>query len=488
MTHRRPIQTHPGRPRVAGVEWNQNTDTWRRLPGTVDSVDDMAPWKHITRVNLAPDGSINATYGRTGYTEDGSNGRVMVRIPATYFKARSPASGIYQWFVAEHRLPGFALHPAFFQRGGHPHGAIYVGAYPADLVGDAAGNHTLHSRANHQPTPGRLCFEVDFDGGQNEPDLLDTVDTPGGDEWVVQAYEVTSGSWAGNDAAGKLWIQQTYDNNPGWSNDETITNTTQSNTLATVDGSPAYIDFGPGHTNTYAENIGAGWGITNAWTRLGIIPLLMLLEWGDFDCQLQLGRGVVDKVHHNTQYRGELNAAFNINDNLDANLTGAGDDGLAGEAQDGLRPVAWRGMENPWGTHYEYVSGIQSEDSEWRIVKARGLSSPSIPTALTAGQYDATQGAPFSGDIDTVITDILFERLTHGIFLYNGTGSTPGTYIPNDCHPHDAGESDCIQVGGKYSGDHEAGILCTMNQYAADALDGASGHYAFGARLEYIPQ
>lgn len=75
-------------------------------------------------------------------------------------------------------------------------------------------------------------WEVNFDGGQNEPAVGDDVGTPTDDNFFITAYSLTSGSWAGNDAAGKLWLQKPGFNACGWVNNEDITNNTQANTLA----------------------------------------------------------------------------------------------------------------------------------------------------------------------------------------------------------------------------------------------------------------
>jgi len=161
-------------------------------------------------------------------------------------------------------------------------------------VGDAGGAHTLHSRAGKQPMTGGVVFEVAFDGGTNEPAVDDEVTTVGGDTWVLRGYELTSGAWDGS-GVGKLWISKIGDDDPGWSNDETITNTTQSNTLAVVDGADSAIAMNIDDAEDWGNNIGTGWGITNIWSW-SAVKLLMLMDWGNLDSQTELGRGIVDKA------------------------------------------------------------------------------------------------------------------------------------------------------------------------------------------------
>ena len=38
------------------------------------------------KCNVADDGTINAFYGENGYTEDGSNGQVMIYQPKFYYR------------------------------------------------------------------------------------------------------------------------------------------------------------------------------------------------------------------------------------------------------------------------------------------------------------------------------------------------------------------------------------------------------------------
>ena len=83
---------------ITGVEWDQTSDTWTRIDNDGETItltraafDNFWPWAGMRRVNLSVTGEINAVVGDNNYTEDGSNGRVMVQIPK--FWARSEAYG-----------------------------------------------------------------------------------------------------------------------------------------------------------------------------------------------------------------------------------------------------------------------------------------------------------------------------------------------------------------------------------------------------------
>ena len=75
-----------------------------------------------TRCNVADDGTINAFYGDNGYTEDGSNGQVMIYQPKFYYKriirasdelAKGKAIRHEILIISATEQPGFKLAPIF---------------------------------------------------------------------------------------------------------------------------------------------------------------------------------------------------------------------------------------------------------------------------------------------------------------------------------------------------------------------------------------
>jgi len=434
---------------------------------------------NLTRVNLAADGTVNAVYGDAGYAADGSNGRVMVRIPKCWVYASRPATNTYRWWISDVELDGFEVHPAFVQRDnvGAAVDYIYVGAYEASLDPLIAG-HKLHSRSGKQPMTGGVIFEVPFDAGTNEPDVGDTVTTVGGDDWLVVGYELSAGAWDGS-GVGKLWISKVGDDDPGWVNDEVITNTTQAGeTVATQDGADAAITFDIDDAEDFANNIGTGWGITNIWTRQ-LILMLMMQDWCNLDSQTELGRGVVD-LASGTGFAGALTGADNVDSNLNAALTGAGDNGLAGEAADGDVPVTWRGIENFWGNVWEFVIGYNAVDAEYRIIKEAGVAAATMAGTLAGGTYDASAAAPITSD--GYISNVVWEDLLKYLFIPSAVAGASSTYIPDYLYAHDAGETNILLAGGVWYSGADAGAACLHSSNVA------SFSYRYvGARLEFIP-
>ena len=466
---------------VIGIEFDIGSDAWQHIDVDGNAVtweqsdfDNHPAWGGITRVNLAADGTENAEYGDAGYANDGTNGRVMVRYPQCYFKASLAAADKLRIWVSDHEEDGFSIHPDFYQRGGELSEYVYEGAYEADLVPDAGGSHKLHSRSGVQPMTGGVIYEVGFDAGENEPSVGDSVDTPGGDEWVVLGYEVTSGTWAGNDAAGKVWIRKIGDDDPGWSNDETITNTTESNTLAVVDGAPSAIAMDIDDAEDWANEIGSGWGITNPH-KLSLRKILQVIEWGSMDSQSEIGKGITDKASGDG-FNGELTGHDDIDNQLDSQLTGTG------TGTDGLTPVCWRGVENPWGNVWEFIVGINVTDTEYRIVDRDGLAAVTMDGTLGAGDYESSVATPLTDD-DGYISDLELEDLLRIHFLASVTAGSSSTYIPDYCYSHDAGETNIALAGGYWyiGGQAGAGYLLLSNV-------ASYSYHSIGARLEFKPQ
>jgi len=391
---------------ILGLEWNQSTDTWTRIDEDGNTVspnpDNHPTLSAITRVNLAADGTVNATYGGGSYAEDGTNGRVMARIPKFWVKTASPSSNVYRWWISDIARTGYDVHPVFFQRDnvGAAVDNLYVGAYEADGYDDG-GTFKLHSRAGYTPVTGEVSY----------PDLPNS---------------------------GHFDIDEAED---------------------------------------YANNIGTGWGNVNIWSW-GAVTLLQMLDWGNLDSQTELGRGIVDKAA-GVNFAGEDTAAFNVNDNLDATLTGAGDGGLAGEAQDGLRPVTWRGVENWWGNAWSFVIGYNAVDAEYRIVKKTGLAAATMDGTLGAGDYDASTAAPITSD--GYISNIEWESLLSLLLIPSATSGGDSSHVPDYFWGHDAGETNILLAGARWRNGSQGGAAAR-----SAGLVASSSHRYVGGRLEFL--
>lgn len=151
-------------------------DAVGRTPGA--SFDGFNMYGGRRRVNLADDGTVNAVFGEGGYTEDGSNGQVMVEQPVFYYKVvplktQPNADGHGQnlmkarYYVSDQPRAGFKVHPAFKDENGKISEKVYVSAYESTIFDTSEGvylkldeqvadfaSDKLSSIANAKPASG----------------------------------------------------------------------------------------------------------------------------------------------------------------------------------------------------------------------------------------------------------------------------------------------------------------------------------------------
>ena len=109
---------------------------------TDGSIENVTTFSGMRRCNVADDGTINAFYGDAGYTEDGTNGQVMVYVPKFYYKvnhtnssgtalSNGAAIDIGNWSIADGPLEGYAVHPAFINANNEEVDYFLIGAFEA---------------------------------------------------------------------------------------------------------------------------------------------------------------------------------------------------------------------------------------------------------------------------------------------------------------------------------------------------------------------
>lgn len=121
---------------IVGLCVDYENKTFTRLAGAVNlsqgaDFDKFTMYGGRRRCNVSDDGTITAYYGDESYTEDGSNGQVMVFQPKFYYKVvplklkKNSDSGIgyhlrkANYYVSSKPKTGFKLHPAFYDENGN---------------------------------------------------------------------------------------------------------------------------------------------------------------------------------------------------------------------------------------------------------------------------------------------------------------------------------------------------------------------------------
>ena len=160
---------------VYGVEINLATPsapTFTRLAGAVGKTpgadfNSINAFGGRRRCNLSDAGVVNKYYGEVGYTEDGSNGQVMVEQPRFYYKVvplvTSPiANGIgshvtrARYYISDTMIDGFKLHPAFI-KDGLERPKIYLSAYEGSIYQTGTATYLLNDEQVASFTVDKLC-------------------------------------------------------------------------------------------------------------------------------------------------------------------------------------------------------------------------------------------------------------------------------------------------------------------------------------------
>lgn len=265
------------------------------------------------RCNVADDGTINAYYGDENYTDDGSNGQVMVYQPAFYYKVvpivleknTSTNKGYHlrraSYYVSDTPHHGFKLHPAFYNAEGNPVDYILYSAYEGSMYDVSASTYVndTFSTDRNIDTGDLICSVADV-----KP--------------ISGKYKMIS------------------------------------------------ID----NLEIMAQNRGENWHIETIKTVCANL-LLMMIELGNMNTQTSIGLGITSIIHE-----ADLppKVAFTGATKQLGNGTGMASEthyDYSGEqiteTTNGKLSVSYRGIENVWGNLWKVVNGINIYlDGEWQ--------------------------------------------------------------------------------------------------------------------------
>jgi len=381
---------------------------------------------------------------------------------------------LYAPFDINH--PGFDYHPSCRAGGGTLRDHFYTGAYEASMGVNSSGNKILRSITGAQPWTGGEIRSLAFTSGGptafTKGELL-TGAVSGATGYVVSFY-VSSGTWAGGDAAGIVYLSL-----PGVA---TATATAfQSGSLngsvsgvdcATASGAATVLPLTIDNALTYAANKGAGWTISNVY-GVSLLRGLFYTQYGTRNSQTAIGPGVVN-LASGAGFAGKNTGADSI-DTLGTSF-GTG----SGSGTNGSTPIKWNNIENLWGNCWKFLAGLNvMADGSCRITKQDGTGT--IAGTLPAGSYETLPGTlPLTDNyISKIQTDEL-GALTFSPLQVSGT-STTGLC---DFYNHSILNPALVFSGGPwYGGLVAAGI----GDWYANGAPSGSGR-DIGARLVYIPQ
>lgn len=256
------------------------------------------------RCNVLDDGTITAYYGDDGYTEDGSNGQVMVYQPAFYYKVvplkleKNTDSGIgyhlrkANYYVSSKPKTGFKLHPAFYDENGNEIDYILYSAYEGSMYDSS--------------TQAYVNDGVDEFITYEDGDLLCS----------VAVKKPISG-------------------------------------LRKEIGTKANLE-------TMAQNRGSGWHLETI-KATSANQLLMMVELGIMSTQNGIGQGVVsitgDTAYNCSSLTGSTADLGNGTGQATSTVNEIGGTQTA-YTESGKVSVTYRGVENPWGNISKHIQGI----------------------------------------------------------------------------------------------------------------------------------
>lgn len=294
---------------VLGITMDYKNKTCTRIAGAKNltagaDFDKFSMYGGRKRCNVSDGGTINAYYGDEGYTEDGSNGQVMVYQPKFYYLVcpleydrQETGYGYHlrkaNYYVSETQRAGFKLHPAFYDKNGNEVDYILMSAYEGCIY-DTSANAYLKN-----------------------------------DEQVMDASKDKFSSIAGARPAS------------GVSQNLTRPNIEQM-----------------------AKNRGEGWHSLGIKTA-SMEQLLMIVEMGMMNLQTAIGQGVVNipwttGSDTTSSYAGATGSTASLGNGTGrATETTTYEGGVAtNNTADGKTSICYRGVENFWGNIWKFAYGV----------------------------------------------------------------------------------------------------------------------------------
>lgn len=293
---------------VVGIQVDFANKTFKRLGGaegkTKGTDFDVFPmFGGRKRCCVSNDGTILAYYGDDGYSEDGSNGQVMVYQPKFYYRVvplkleKNSVSGLgyhirkANYYVTDKPQTGFKIHPVFIDGNGNEVDYVLLSAFEGSMY-DVSTSTYVNDRANTDTTIG-------------EGDLLCS----------VSGVKPISGL------------------------KKALTKT---------------------NAEAMAVNRGSGWHLETIKATMAN-TLLMMIEFGTLNSQTALGNGVTS-ITDNTSFNcssltGSTAALGNASGAASETINEIGGTETTYNVN-GKVSVSYRGVENPWGNIWKHIQGI----------------------------------------------------------------------------------------------------------------------------------
>lgn len=418
---------------IVGLQVDYKNKTFKRLAGAANltpgsDFDKFSMYGGRRKCNVADDGTINAWYGDDNYTEDGSNGQVMVYQPKFYYLVCpveydpiDTGVGYHlrkaNYYVCEKPRAGFRLHPAFYDASGKEIDYYLTATYEGSLYDTSAAAYLLQ------------------------------------DEQLMSSAEDKFSSIAGA--------------RPASGSSQNLTRT---------------------EIEKMAQNRGTNWH-GDLIKPVSAEQLLMIIELGIMNTQTGVGQGVVglpyttgdDTTSSYAAATGSTAALGNGTGRAEKTTTYEG--GSAKEyTVDSKTSVCWRGKENFWGNIWKFVYGI----SIWGNGKMDGgqpyiCSDFNFAENKNSGNYEPAgfTVAPKEGYISAMGYSTKFDWLFIASETLGNSSLPVGdyTYLTQNLNGY-----RIARLGGSWSYWSAAGAFCWCLYSGV-----GNRNRNIGGRLVYIP-
>lgn len=418
---------------VLGITMDYKNKTCTRIAGAKNltagaDFDKFSMYGGRKRCNVSDSGTINAYYGDEGYTEDGSNGQVMVYQPKFYYLVcpleydrQETGYGYHlrkaNYYVSERQRAGFKLHPAFYDKNGNEVDYILMSAYEGCIYDTSASAYLKN------------------------------------DEQVMDAPKDKFSSIAGARPAS------------GVSQNLTRPNIEQM-----------------------AKNRGEGWHSLGIKTA-SMEQLLMIVEMGMMNLQTAIGQGVVNLPwttgsDTTSSYAGATGSTASLGNGTGrATKTTTYEGGKATDyTVDGKTSICYRGVENFWGNIWKFAYGVN--------IWGNGKMAGGMPYICSDFNYaegkntDNYEGAGFTvTKANGYISAMGYSTKYDWLFMASeclGNSSLPVgdyTYITENLNGY-----RIARLGGYWTDGSSAGGF----SWGLNSGVGAR-HRGIGGRLVYVP-
>lgn len=500
ITNQLNIQT--GNVKTYGIRRNETTDIVTRLGNSVgltaniagagvNDFDNIMPWAGMRRCNLDDNLNVLAYYGDANYKEDGSNGQVMVEVPAFYYKRErvAPTLDTIDNYISMQPLTGYKRSPWHFDALGNTVNKRYFSAYEGSIFDvsenatevdtitvtagcTTSGNVTITldrfnifnvavvagDTINQVATKIRNAIYSGWTTSGADPNVIFTCNTTGAKATAIVTPNATAvtasvvktttgaGGYIGLDAQIADFTAITGDKLCSIAGVKPCSGKTQALHIA--------------NSRKLANNRGSAWQ-QQYFNAVSMIQMLMTVEYASFNSQSFIGKGVSELPDTpNNENNSVLTGATMSLGNLSGRATGT----------NGLVSVSYRGIENFWGNIYKWVDGLNINNSRSFISQVNGAF---ISDVFVNNYSDVNQNPIINGYMSKTGLNANFD---YGYLPSEATGTSNSKY--SDYLYQIAVGAFVGQLGGYWGNGVNAGAFFW-------SLDYGSGNYAryVGARL-----